>query len=75
MSRTSTLVRTIDFSDPVLNGVAFGGHRRDILYTIVASDYVNPFTLEYIAEIRNGTAVYAIEGLGAKGAPSTFLKI
>lgn len=75
MFRKSTLVRTIDFSPTVLNGVAFGGRRRDILYTIAASNYVNPFTLEPIAEYRNGTSLYAIEGLNAKGAPSNFLKI
>lgn len=75
-NRTSRLVKTIDFPSPVLNGVAFGGPKRNLLFVIASPDYVNPFTSEIIADPTNlTTSLYMITGLHATGAPSVRLNI
>lgn len=79
MSSTSTLVKTINFplTAPVLNGVAFGGRQKDILYVIAGSYYDNPFTEQTIAEYTraNGTSLYQVTGLHATGISHERLKI
>lgn len=75
-TRTSTLVKTIDFpkSTSVLNGVAFGGPQNDILYVIAASNNINPYTLQPIPN-GNGSSIYTITGLNAVGTPSSQLQL
>lgn len=68
--------KTIDFPAPILNGLSFGGHKRDILFVAVAPDYQNPFTLEVVANPTNATtSIYALTGLGVAGYPTERLEI
>lgn len=66
------MVKIIKFPSPVLNGLAFGGPERNILYVVAAPNFENPFTLEVISEKTNTTtSLYMVTGLIAAGAPST----
>lgn len=65
------MVKTIDFPAPVLNGLAFGGPQKDILYAIAAPDFYNIYNQQVVADPTNTTtSLYAVTGLGAVGTRS-----
>lgn len=65
------MVRTIDLPAPVLNGLAFGGPQKDILYVIAAPDYFNIYNQQVVADPTNTTtSIYTVTGLGAVGTRS-----
>lgn len=51
------------------SGVAFGGPNRDILFVTTQSKVIDNRSLEYVAEIIDGTSIYMITGLNATGMP------
>lgn len=70
------MIKTISFPAPLINGLSFGGPQRDILFVAVAPDYLNPFTLEVVANPTNATtSIYALTGLGVAGYPTQRLEI
>lgn len=65
------MVNIIDFPAPVLNGLAFGGPRKDILYVVAAPDYFDIYSQQVVADPTNTTtSLYAVTGLGAVGTRS-----
>lgn len=71
-NRTSTLVRKIEFPFPILNGMAFGGPHRDILYVLTPPNYITPFALNEEFFLNTTSSLYTVTALdGTAGFPTS----
>lgn len=58
-----------------VSGVAFGGPKHDILFVTATAIVLNVFTGKPLQMVTNGSSLYKVTCLGAKGAKSSGLEI
>lgn len=58
-----------------VTGLVFGGPKRDILFVLASSKYVNIFNFQPIEIIPSGSSIYKVTGLCAVGRKPTSFKL
>lgn len=59
------MVNTIDLPVKGLNGLAFAGKNRDILFVVAGLELVDRMTAQVIGQVTTGSSLYMITGIGA----------
>lgn len=70
LNRTKSLVRKIEFLFPILNGIAFGGPNRDILFVVTPPNVNAPNSTEIEIYLPQLFALYTVTGLASIGFPT-----
>lgn len=73
--RTKKLMNTIDLGLTGMDGLAFGGPNRNILFVTDAGDTVNTATASIKPSGEKGSSLYMITGLGAVGEKAPSFKV
>lgn len=61
------MVNTVKLPVHGLNGLAFGGPNHDIIFITASRILTDKITSQVIGEVTNGSSLYMVTGLGAKG--------
>lgn len=73
--RTKTLLKTIDLGLTGMDGLAFGGPNRNILFVTAAGNTVNTETAAIKPTGEKGGSLFMITGLGVTGEETPSFKV